>query len=233
MNNNNKTAKVAAIGLISFVVYNLVYFIWFGFADHTATFWVSWVSMLVAFCSLALTTLKMGESGMFMRDWLFGYPIYKHSIIYGVVTLVVSTVFSVLDDAVKWTYAFVPLMLIFAAHIVFVISGFLAKDTIQQINTQVKDKTRFIKLLRADTELMASKCTDQALKQKCVEFAESVRFSDPMSSEALFELEKELAYTISMCDKAIVSNDYGMAEKLLARASILLEERNKKCKALK
>lgn len=228
-----KGKMLAAILAIAFVVYNVIFFILCGFTDHGATFWLSWAFMQVAFGAMICVGCILGRQGMFLRDWLFGYPIVKHSTLYLIIEFIVSTVFVVLDDRMPWGWALAAQLLLFAVYLIFAISCFLAKETITEVKTKVSDKTRFIKLLRADAEMLVEKCDDPALKEQCRKFAESVRYSDPMSNEALFELEKELAYTVSQCDSAIVAKEYEQASQLCAKASMLLMERNRKCKALK
>ena len=215
------------------LTYNVIFFVIFGFEDHEAAFGTSYVFMLIAFGATAVSALAMGKSGMLVRDWLFGYPIIKHSSIYLVLELILSTVYAILDEYIPFALAFTTQLLILAVYLVLAISCFLSKQTIQEIKTNVDDKTRYIKLLRADTEMLASKCQNPVLKEECKKFAEAVRYSDPMSNESLFELEKELALAVSDCDHAIGQQNDEEALELLKKANLLLQERNKKCKALK
>ncbi len=229
----NKSTKLAAMGLIALLTYNILFFIVFGFEDHTAVFWTSWVFMLVAFATIAGFMLTMGKGGMLVRDWLFGYPLVKHSFIYIVIELILSIIFVLLEDSVPFALVFATQFLILAVYLIFAISCFLAKQTIQEIKTKVDDKSRYIKLLRADTEMMVTKCQNPVLKEQCRKFAEAVRYSDPMSNDILFELEKELALAVSDCDRAISEQNEDEAFALLNKANMLLQERNKKCKILK
>lgn len=218
---------------IGFIAYNVVFFMIGGFEDHSAVFWVSWTFMLVAFVSIAATGLLLGQKGMLLRDWLFGYPIVKHCTIYVIVELVLSTLFAILDDIVSWQLAFILQFVVFCVFMIFAISCFLAKNTIEGIKANVGDKTRFIKLLRVDAEMLCEKCTDIEVKKHLQKLAEDIRFSDPMSNDALFELEKEISLAVSECDKAVVAKDYETTLILCNKASSLLAERNKKCIALK
>ena len=54
-----------------------------------------------------------------------------------------------------------------------------------------------------------------------------------MSNEALFELEKEITLAVSECSELLDSNDLAKASEVCDKASLMLKERNKKCKALK
>lgn len=224
---------IAAIGLIVLLTYNLIFFVLCGFPDHEATFWISWVFMMVAFASLSLTWIVLKEKGMVMRDWLFGFPIFNHSIIYIIAEFVLSTIFVIFEDDVQWIWAFAIQFVLAAVYLILAISCFLAKSIITEVDTKVTDKTRFMKLLRADAEMLVEACDDPTLKEECRKFAEAVRYSDPMSNDALYELEQEINLVISDCNRMISIKSYEEARLLCRRAHLLLIERNKKCKALK
>ena len=59
------------------------------------------------------------------------------------------------------------------------------------------------------------------------------RDNERFTVESLFELEKDLALTVSECDKAVTAKNYALVKELCAKAMLQLTERNKKCKALK
>lgn len=228
-----KGKMLGAILAIAFVVYNIIFFVLCGFADHTPVFWMSWVFMNLAFIAMACIGLLLGKKGMFLRDWLFGYPLIRHTTLYLIFEFIGSTVFVIFEKQIGWGWAFCVQLLILAVYLVFAISCFMAKDTISEVHTKVSDKTRFIKLLRVDVEMLVKKCADAETREQCRQLAETIRFSDPMSDEALFELEKELAFAVSQCERTIDLEDYETAQGWCAKAFILLEERNEKCKALK
>ncbi len=224
---------LAAILAISFVAYNVILFVLCGFTGHTAIFWMSWIFMLVAFAAMAGAGVILGQKGMFLRDWLFGYPIVKHSTVYIIAEFCASTLFIIFEHHIKWGWAFAVQFLFLCIYGVCAISCFLAKETIEDVHNNVSDKTRFIKLLRVDAEMLIEKCGDDETKEECKKLAEAIRYSDPMSNESLFELEKDLALTVSECDKAVSAKDFALAKELCAKAILQLTERNKKCKALK
>ncbi len=230
---SRKEKMIAAVLGIMIAAYHVILFAVCGFAGHTAVFWISWIFMLLAFAAMVVSCVILEQRGLFLRDWLFGFPIIKHSIVYIIVELLVSCIFIIFEKKVSWNWAFGLQFLMFCLYGVCVVSCFLSKETIGDVHIKVSDKTRFIKLLGVDAQMLVEKCSDTETKRECHKFAEAVRYSDPMSSEALFELEKELALTVSQCDKAIEANDFVTAKVLCAKAILQLTERNKKCKALK
>ncbi len=232
MNLSKKTLSAIIIAIL-FFTYNTILFVAAGFVGHTATFWFSYAFMILAFVAVSVNFLLLGKNGFKLRDWLFGFPFVKHAAAFFIAELVASVIFIALEKKVSPAIAIIVQLLFLAIFLVFGISCVIAKKTITEVGDRVDEKTSFTKLLRVDAEMLAEKCDDEELSAKLKKLAEAVRYSDPMSAEALFELEKELAYTISICDEALVKKDYLLASELCDKASILLAERNKKTKALK
>ena len=134
---------------------------------------------------------------------------------------------------IPFGWAFAVQFLLLCIYGVCAVSCFLAKDTIDEVHNRVSDKTRFLKLLRVDAEMLVEKCSDAELKKQLQALSDAIRFSDPMSNETLFELEKDITLTVSECSKAVENGDFENANELCKKADLLLAERNKKCKALK
>lgn len=231
MKMTNKGKMFAGMLALAFVAYNLVLFVIAGF-DHYASFWISYGFMILSFLTLAGAGFVLGSRGMFLRDWLFGYPLIKHTIIYIVCEFVVSTIFIIVDSD-GWKLAFVLQFLLLAVYLVFAVSCFLAKTTIEEVKQKVAEKTQYIKLLTAEVNSIAAKCADAEAKAEIAKLADELRFSDPMSNEALREVEEKLAAVVAECNSAVEAGDSENAKFFCKKAANLLVERNNKCKALK
>lgn len=233
MNSVNKNKMIAAIGAIVFASYQIVLFVLAGFSGHNSVFWISWVFMLIAFASVSISGIFLREKITRLKDWIFGYPIIKHGILYLIIEFLTSTIFIIFEDKILWLWAFVVQFVVFVFHVVIVISCFMAKDIVEDISFKIKDKTGFIKLLRIDAQMLVENCNNPEAKRSCQELADAIRYSDPMSNENLFEMEKEIALILSNCSNAIKIEDYDMVKKYCDTALLILLERNEKCKALK
>ncbi len=229
----NNAKMLGVILVICAVAYNTVLFLTCGVTGHTVAFWISYTFMLIAFAAMFLIGAVLGTSGFSMRDWLFGYPLIKHTTVYIIAELAVSVLFMLLEKSASWQASFICQFLLVCVYAVFAISCFVAKKTIDSVEEKVRDKSSYIKLLRADAAMLEQKTSDPELKALCHKLAEDVRYSDPMSCEALFELEKEITLTVAQCSEALGTDDTESALALVKRASLLLSERNKKCIALK
>lgn len=229
----DKTKMAAIILAVAFAAYHVTLFALCGFTGHTVAFWTSWMFMLTSFAAMAGAGLLLGEKGMFLRDWLFGYPIVKHSTVYIMVEFCASTLFIIFERQIKWGWAFAAQFLMLCIYGICAVSCFLAKETIDEVHARVSDKTAFWKLLRADADVLVQKCPPSALKAQLQQLSEAIRYSDPMSSEALAEWDKEIAEALADCGKAVSCNDLRQAGELCQKAQLLLTGRNKRCQMLK
>ena len=62
------------------------------------------------------------------------------------------------------------------------------------------------------------------------EMAEEFRYSDPVSSEALADIETELSACVDELQKAVVDGDSVSGRELCRKVSVTLTERNRLCK---
>ena len=234
MTNNKKNAKFAMLGLIAaivFVTYNVVLFAICGFRDHGGSFWISYAFMMVAFVTVAVSGLLLKGRTVQPKDWLLGYPVLRHCALYLVLEFVASILFVGLDYVnCPWAIALAVQVILLAVHLVFIVSCFMAKEMIENVEEKVQQKTATIKLLRVDVEMIAERATDAEVKAAYAKLAEQIRYSDPMSCEALADLESRIT---SLVEQAKTIADKDTQLRLCQSISLLVTERNKKCIVLK
>ena len=124
-------------------------------------------------------------------------------------------------------------MILLAVHLVFAISCFLAKEMIEEVQEKIQTNTIEMKLLQAEVEMVVEKTSDLDIKNAFRKLAEQVRYSDPVSNEYLSEIEREILTYVTNANVYLETNDKENALGCCKRASLLLLERNKKCKVLK
>lgn len=233
-NVNSKSKIIVSIAAIGFILYNVVLFAICGFKGHGASFWISYAFMLVAFATLSVTGYALKRRDFQPKDWMLGFPVFKHSTIYIVAELILSILFMALDAAdLSWWIAFVAQFVALGVHLVFILMCFLAQQTITDVQVNTKRTTSFIKFLGVEVETIITKTNVPALKDELNKFAEQVRYSDPVSNELLADLERKIALQVSDVKNCIILNDISGALQHCEIASQLLIERNNKCKVLK
>lgn len=253
---SGRTRSYVLLGVIGlgFVVYNVVFLLLSAGNVHGANHWISYAFMLVAFIAAAVTTFLSFGKFADAKDSYLRLPIFAHSLAYLVIELIASCIFMYVDYQIVltkkmlyiteelyyppaydyvWILTLLVQFVILALHIAILVGAFSAKNTIQSIGNKVQDKTNYIKLLKVDAELVAQKAADPQVKAVFMKFAEDVRFSDPMSHESLFELEKQIQDCINNAQNCLATGNDAGAIACCNAASNLLNERNLKTKALK
>ena len=108
----------------------------------------------------------------------------------------------------------------------------MAKDEIIRIDQKIKEQTFFVKSLAVDVENIVGRVTDD-LKKTLQDLAETIRYSDPMSSPQLATIENKIEVKIAGLSEAVEGGDNEAIKKLCEELQIFFAERNRKCKALK
>ena len=192
----------------------------------TAVFWLSFGFTLVAFAvtSWALYTAFLKKPGSTSR--FYGFPIARIGVIYGGGQLVCGLAFMALG---KWIPTWLA-VLVYAAMLGAAVIGLMGAetvvDTIQNQDQKLKQDVRFMRELQSKVNQMAAQCSLPEVKQFC----ENIRYSDPVSSEALAEIDLDLSAAVDNLQSAIVDGDNIAIRQLAQKADNVLSERNRLCK---
>ena len=202
---------LAAFNAIVFLVRPIIpgYEIHYG-----ARFWIAWLFIIAAFVGNLLCAKKAFQAEN-LEKLFYKLPLLTVSFRGLIVTLVLGGGLMLLPNCPAWI----------AAIVCVAVAAFTAT------HEKVKSQTQFIKLLTVDAETLLVKAKTPDAKIAAKKVYEALRYSDPMSSEVLGEVEAELAEKFRAFGSA-VNTDSGVTE----AAEDLLEtlaERNKKCKAAK
>ena len=108
-----------------------------------------------------------------------------------------------------------------------------ASSVVSDIDVKVKNKTFFIRSLTVDVESLLARSELPEIRDEINKVYEAVRYSDPMSNEALLGVETQITLKVSELTDGIEKSDIELVKKAVREIVILLNDRNKKCKLLK
>ena len=219
----NFTRSAICLGVLLLLYILLAFLIPF---PKTAVFWLSFGFTLVAFAvtGWALYTAFLKKPGSTSR--FYGFPIARIGVIYGGGQLVCGLLFMALG---KWIPTWLA-VLVYAAMLGAAVIGLMGAetvvDTIQSQDQKMKQDVRFMRDLQSKVNQMAAQCSLPEVKQFC----ENIRYSDPVSSEALAEIDLDLSAAVDNLQSAIVDGDNIAIRQLAQKADNILSERNRLCK---
>lgn len=219
----NKCMANAALG-IAFVLFNVI-----GFVIPTAktsTFWIAYAFSDIAFIvQIVIWKFAFREKDTLKSKFL-GIPIISVGIIYLISQLIAFAIFTALPLTASWI-AVLVCALILGISGLCLIGTKTGRKEINRVEEKVEKKVFYIKSLQVDIEMLTNAETDADTKAALTELAEKIRFSDPMSNDALADLEAEITEKV----KELKTAD-NKAE-IITVLDSLITERNKKAKALK
>lgn len=226
MNKNHiRSILAGAILLILFLV--VVFVIPF---PKTAVFWVTLVFDLAAF-GLAYVSVYIAfvrQPGA--KSKFYGFPIARIGALYLALQILVGLVFMALGKvAPMWLVVLVYAVALGAAAL-GLIGADVVVEQIHRQDAQLKADVSLMRSLQSKLNQMASQCGDPDAAAAVTRFAEELRYSDPVSSEALGEIERDLSAAVDDLQAAIVDGDDETVKQMCRRASAVLTERNRLCK---
>lgn len=160
----------------------------------------------------------------------YNIPIIRISYIGVIVTAVAGILFALLPVS-PFIGTFICLA-VFLFTVISVLKANAASELVSDVDEKVKAQTLFVKSLTADAESLLAHATTPEAKEACKKVFEAVRYSDPMSNDALAGVESQITLKFSEFSNAVTTG----ADSIDALANefvILVGDRNKKYKLVK
>lgn len=223
-----------AIWAILLVLFNIIAFVsvgWTGQEKYTASFWIGYVCIMLAFAgqlACAYFALKSDD----LKKTFYNISLMTTSYA-GLIASFVCGGACMLISALPYWLGAILCAVVLALSAITVVKASAAVELVAATDEKMKVQTFFIKSLTADTEGLLARAKGEELQAKCKKVYEAARYSDPMSSDALAAVESEITLRFAKLSDAVASDDVHTASALADELLILLHERNNKCKILK
>lgn len=193
---------------------------------HTATFWVSFVFTLIAFAVVAAAIYIAFIKNPNAKSRFYGFPIARIGVIYGAVQLIAGIIFMALAAYAPVWLAVLVYAIALGAAVIGLVSAEAVVSEIHVQDDKLKKNVALMRALQSKVNQMAGQSEEKAIKALADEF----RYSDPVSGDALAEIERDLAAVVDELQSAYVDGDGEAVDKLCRKASAVLAERNRLCK---
>lgn len=231
---NKKFKYYALIWAILLAVFNVICFITpdetAGMSKFGGAFWAGYIFITIAFIGqlvCAYIALKTDDK----TKLFYNIPIIRVSYTGLILTLVFGALCMAIPNLPNWV-GIIVCLLVLAFTAIAVIKAKAAADVVENIDAKVKAKTIFVKTLTVDAENLFARATTPEAKDACKKVFEAVRYSDPMSNDALAGVESQITLKFNELSEAVsggADNVKNIADELV----VLIGDRNRKCKLLK
>lgn len=220
-------ALLAAFNVVTFITPSLIP----GISKWSGSFWVGYAFITVAFIGqLACAYLAFREENR--QKFFYSVSLVAVSYLAAVLMTIVGAVCMVVSFIPVWVGAIVCIVIL-AFSTVSVFKAKVAVDIVSQIDDKINVQTFFIKSLTVDADTLIARAKSTELKTELKKVYEAVRYSDPMSSEALANVESQITLKFNALSKAVESDNVEEIKTIVEEFIILINDRNKKCRLLK
>ncbi len=213
------------------VLFNLVTFLVPGEYKYNAPFFIGYALITLTFVGQLFAALKAFNVDSLKKLFL-NIPIFKTSF----TTLVLTAIFGSLPmvfNVIPYWVAIIFCFIILIFSIIAVLKAAIASDAVTRIDEKVKSQTFFIKALTVDADTLVAAAKSEEVRAECKKVYEAIRFSDPMSNEALASSESQITINFEELAAAVEDDDTEAVKAIARTVLVLLKDRNNKCKLLK
>lgn len=225
MNKNQK--YYIGFWVILFLVFQAIAFIapgWSNIEKYTSSFWIGYAFITISFVGQLICTLNALKEDN-LTKLFYKIPLIRISYIGLIVSFVFGGACMLISPLPYWIGAIVA-VIVLAVNALSVVKASAAADIVAEIDEKVRKQTFFIRNLIVEAETLMAKTNESESKALCKKVYEALRYSDPMSSDALDEIEGKIGAQFAVFSDTLSSDT---AKDLL----LLIGERNRKCKLLK
>lgn len=219
---------------IALAVFNVITFavpITVNVNKFTPAFWIGYTFITLMFIAQLVCSIVFFKQDN--NDKIFlNIPVISLSYTALIVSIIVGAVAMAVPFIPYWVGIILDVLIV-AFYAIAIISSKAAADTIENIDKKVKAQTFFIKSLTVDAESLLNQSKSDETKAIAKKVYEVIRYSDPMSNEALSPVESQITIKFNEFSNAVVEDNKPLAETLGNELIILVNDRNKKCKILK
>ena len=230
-----KTFKLYVIAwALLFILFNVIAILFPGWpaADKTtASFWIGYAFINAALVGQLITAgIVFKEQNI--KKIFYNFALYKSSYTGLILTFICGAIFMVFSFLPYWIGAIVC-SIILVVNIIAVVKAKMATELVSAVDEKIKTATAFIYEIRVDGEALLSRAKSDEARNACKKVSDALKYSDPMSHDALETVENNIRIHFSAFASAVSAND---ADAIAEEANELLSfinERNAKCKLYK
>ena len=228
---SKKIKSIFAVYAIVLAAFCVLYFV-IPFPKSGAA-WAMFAFSLVAIiggCGISWYAFK--NEGL--KSKIYGFPMFKIGFAYTSIQMIFGLAIMIAGSFVEipvWIPVVVS-VIILALTGIGIIGTDNARDIITEQQAQTQASVKQMKMFRLDMQYIVDSCTDAELKKPLEKLADNFKYSDPVSSDELVEIEANLQSQVKKL-AALVSTDKEAAKAQITEVSNLLADRNRRCKELK
>lgn len=211
-------------------LFNLITFIIPGDSKFTNSFWCGYVFIMVSFVGQLVCSLMVFKQDEH-RKAFWNINLLCSSVIGLAMSFIAGAICMIV--AFPYWISIIICAIVLVINILALVKARVAVDVVESVDKKLKEKTFFIKSLTVDAETLMESVKSASVKAECRKVVEVIKYSDPMSNDALSSVEGQIALKFADFSDAVKADDAEKVASLAKEIVVLVGDRNRKCRLLK
>ncbi|MDE7293558.1 MAG: YrzE family protein [Oscillospiraceae bacterium] len=226
MTKNQK--RILAVLAIIFIAYSVVVFA-LPF-QMNGMFWLSYIFAVISVAAQVYVLKTAFDGTESVKSKFYGFPIAQVGVVYMAAQLILSLIFMIFSAITPMWIAVIVFVLLLAAAAIGFISADVMRDEIERQDVKLAADVSCMTTLRSLVYSLPGQCEDTEAKKLLQDLADGFRYSDPVSSESLKDVETELERLVGELQTAVSEGDTKNIISAAKKTENVLDERNRLCK---
>lgn len=202
-----------------------------GVEKYTASFWIGYTLITLMFVGQLVCSLFALRTDS-MKKLFYNVSLIQSSYAGLVASFVFGGLCMLIAPLPYWV-GVILCAIVLVLNALAVIKAAATVGEVTRIDEKIKTQTMFIKMLTAEAETLVARAAGGASADAAKKVYEAIRYSDPMSNEALSSVEAQISATFAAFSDAVKAEAESEIADRAAALLVLIKERNSKCKLFK
>lgn len=217
---------------IALAVFNVITFVaaneTVGLAAVDSSFWVGYAFITIAFIGNLICSFLFFKEENKNKVFL-NIPIINLAYSALIISLIVGAVAMAVPQIPYWIGVIVDILVV-AFYAIAIVKASAATDIVNDFEQKIKTQTFFIKSLTVDADSLMARSKSDEMKAETKKVYEAIKYSDPMSNDALASIENQIQNEFNTFADAVKSNDIDLAKSSSEELINLVNDRNNSCR---
>ncbi|MBQ7348016.1 MAG: hypothetical protein IJW55_08665 [Clostridia bacterium] len=215
-------------------LFNVIAFVsvgWINQEKYTSSFWIGYTLITAMFIGQLICS-AMAFKADTVQKFFYNISLIRSSYVGLIASFIVGGLCMLISPLPYWI-GVIACAIVLVVNMLAVIKATAAISEVERIDHKVTVQTFFIKSLIIDAETLMAQAKSEDVKTECKKVCEAVRYSDPMSHDALASVEAQITIQFHTLSEAVESDDVDLVKAVAKNLLVLVADRSKKCKLLK
>ena len=231
MKKQNSFLPILLTYMVILFLYSVFVFSVFSSA-YSPVFWIGYIATFISYVISFSLSYIVFVKNISPTNRFLGLPLHHVGILYASLQTIFSLIFMAIP-AIPFLVSVLIQIFLFGISTITLVSTQGARNYIEHMDDSVKEKRMFIIETANQIHLLETKAEEKSIQNSLHKVYETIRYSDPMSSEKLEHVETQMKTTLQELQTAALSHQVDTIEKKCQELCILAEQRNMLCQQYK